>query len=161
MITKSSVMEIQNLIMNLKSGPINSNSEQYLFKYVSSIIFQNEKPYFGVIFVQREFLLKTPAKYNCSGPPTLQRQRLTVDQQSNQNYSITISMQKSFNQSPQFVKSFVRYTWFKSPMINKALLIFDHAHPIITKVTFSFPKFISACKKSAHFIRSFWRYSRF
>ena len=40
MITKSSVEEIQNLAVNLKSQPIKSNSEphQLLFEYVSSKI---------------------------------------------------------------------------------------------------------------------------
>ena len=35
-ITKSSVMEIQNLVLNPKSEPVKSNSKQYqfLFKYV-------------------------------------------------------------------------------------------------------------------------------
>ena len=70
-------------------------------------------------------------------------------------------MQKSLNQSSQFIKSFVRYTWFKNPKIFKALPIFDHTHPIIIKVTFSFHKFVSAWKKSAQFINSFLRYSRF
>ena len=42
-------------------------------------------------------------------------------------------MQKSFNQSAQFIKSFVRHTWFNSPMIYKASSIFDHAYPIIIK----------------------------
>ena len=70
-------------------------------------------------------------------------------------------MQKSFNQFGQFMKSFVRYTWFKSPMIYEALPIFDSAYPIIIKITFSFPKFVLAGKKSAHFINSFLRYSRF
>ena len=36
-------------------------------------------------------------------------------------------MQKSFNQSAQFIKSFVRYTCFKSLMIYEASPIFDHA----------------------------------
>ena len=45
-------------------------------------------------------------------------------------------MQKSFNQSVQFIKSFVRYAWFKSPTIFKASPIFGHTHPIIIKVTF-------------------------
>ena len=39
--------------------------------------------------------------------------------------------------------------------------IFDHNHPITIKVTFSFHKFVSTCKKSAQFIHSFMRYSRF
>ena len=76
-------------------------------------------------------------------------------------YSLTISMQKSFNQSAQFIKSFVRYTWFKNPTIFKASPTFDNTHPIIIKVTFSFHKFVSAWKKSAQFINSFLRYSRF
>ena len=78
-----------------------------------------------------------------------------------QYYSLTISMQKSFNQSAQFIKSFVRYTWFKNPTIFKASPTFDNTHPIIIKVTFSFHKFVSAWKKSAQFINSFLRYSRF
>ena len=38
MITKSSILEIQNLIVNPKSLTVKSNSEQYqfLFKYISS-----------------------------------------------------------------------------------------------------------------------------
>ena len=36
--------------------------------------------------------------------------------------------------------------------------IFEHSHPIIIKLTFSFPKFVSACKKPAHFFTSFLRY---
>ena len=41
MITKSSIVEIQNLVVNAKSRPFRSNSEQYqvLFKYV----FQNKE----------------------------------------------------------------------------------------------------------------------
>ena len=69
-------------------------------------------------------------------------------------------MQKSFNQSAQFIKSFVQHT-LKSPMLYKASLIADYAYPIFIKVTFIFPKLISACKKLAHFINSFLRYSRF
>ena len=60
-------------------------------------------------------------------------------------------MQEPFSESAQFIKSCVRYTWFKGP---KASPIFDYAHPIIIQVTINFPKFVSACKKSAHFIKS-------
>ena len=70
-------------------------------------------------------------------------------------------MQKSFNQSAQFLKPFVRYTWFKSPVVFKDLPIFDHTHPIIINVTFSFHKFVSACKKSAQFTDSLLRLSIF
>ena len=66
-------------------------------------------------------------------------------------------MQEPFNESAQFIKSFVRYTWLKSPMIYQALRIFDYAYQIIIKVTINFPKSVSACKKSAHFNNSFMR----
>ena len=56
-------------------------------------------------------------------------------------------MQKLFNQSAQFIKSFVRQTLIMSPMIYKASPIFDYAQPKIIKLTFSFPTFVSACKK--------------
>ena len=35
--------------------------------------------------------------------------------------------------------------------------IFDHGHPTIIIVTFSFPKFVSACSKSVYSIDSFFR----
>ena len=60
-----------------------------------------KKNYFVVIFALREFFLKTLAKYNCSGPSAFTYQRYRVEY-----YFITISMQKSFNQSAQFIKSF-------------------------------------------------------
>ena len=66
-------------------------------------------------------------------------------------------MHEPFYQSAPFIKSFVRYTWFKSPMIYKASLIFDYVHSIIINVTINFPKFVSACKKSADSINSFLR----
>ena len=78
-----------------------------------------EKSYVGVIFAQRKFFLKILTKYNWSGPPLFTCQRYKVDWAGHQtkNYFITISMQKSFSQYAQFIKLFVRYTWFKSPMI--------------------------------------------
>ena len=35
---------------------------------------------------------------------------------------------------------------------------FDHIHPKIIEITFSFPEFAPACKKSVHSINSFLRY---
>ena len=71
--------------MNPKSRPSKANSEQFLFNYVSSKTpRKKEKPYFGVIYAQREFFQKTLAKYNCSGPPTFKCQRYRVDWPSNQ-----------------------------------------------------------------------------
>ena len=46
-------------------------------------------------------------------------------------------------------------------MIYEASPIFNHTQPIIIKVTFSFPKFVSAYKKSVHFTNSVFRYSTF
>ena len=41
---------------------------------------------------------------------------------------------------------------YRVPMTLNVTPIFDHAHPITIKVTFSFPEHILACKKSARFI---------
>ena len=148
--TKSSVMEIQNIVVNSKSESVKSNSKQYRFlffksqqKSMTKFLKLMKKRYFAVIFAQRDFFLKTLTKCNCSGPPRIPMSKI---QSRVEQYSITISMQKSFNQSLQFIKSFLRYTWFKSPLIYKALPIFDNVHLIIINVTFSFPKFVSACK---------------
>ena len=112
-----------------------------------------------VTLAQREFFPKPLAKYNCSGLPAFKCQRYRVEE--NIIPSLSINMQKSFNQSAQFIKSFVRYTWFKSPTIFKTSLSFDHSHSIIIKVTFSFHEFVSARQKSTQSIDSFSRYSRF
>ena len=66
----------------------------------------------GVIFALRKFFLKTLFKYNGSGPPPFRCQRYKVDWtgHQNKNYSISISMHKSFNEYAEFIKSFVRYT---------------------------------------------------
>ena len=139
--------------------------KQFLFKYIfcKSQFWQKffkikEIPYFGVILAQRKFFLKTLGKYNCSGPPPFRYQRNKVDWAGHQTkiYSITISMQKSFSQYAQFIKSFVRYTWYKSSMVYTASLIFYHAHQTIIKVTLSFAEFVSTWK-----INSILRYSRF
>ena len=39
--------------------------------------------------------------------------------------------------------------------------IFDHVPSKISEITFSFPEFGSACKKSVHSIYSFLRYNQF
>ena len=89
MIKKSSFVEIQNLVMNLKSQSVRSNSEQYQFLLstfpakINDKIFQNtEKTQFNsktrVNFAQSDFFLKTPAMYNCRGLPGFQRCRLVV-----------------------------------------------------------------------------------
>ena len=43
-----------------------------------------QKSYFGVIIAQREFFLKTLAKYNYSDPTAFKCQRYRVDWPSNQ-----------------------------------------------------------------------------
>ena len=75
------------------------------------------------------------------------------------NYLITISMKISFSQSVLFIKSFC--VIYLSLMIYMVSPNFDYANPIIIKVIFSVPKFVSACKKSALYINSFLRWSRF
>ena len=47
----------------------------------------------------------------------------------------------------------------KGLMYQMVMPIFDHAHPKIIEITFSFPEFPPACKKSVHSINSFLRYS--
>ena len=105
-------------------------------------------------FSPKNMFPKNSAKYNCSDPPAFNCRRYRVDWLSNQKLFHLYQHKKSFNQSAQFIKSFVKYTWFKSPMIYKAPHIFYHAHPIIIKVTFSFPKFVATCKNLAHFMDS-------
>ena len=39
--------------------------------------------------------------------------------------------------------------------------IFDHPHPKIIEVTFSFPEFVPASKEPAYFICAFLRYIQF
>ena len=139
--------------MNNKSPPGKSNSKQYqfLFKFPAK---NPEKTLFCGHFRTKEIFPRIQLQWS----PSI---KMSEIQSTVEYYSITTSMQKSFSQFAQFIKSFVRYTWFRSPMLYKPLPIFDHAHPIIFKVTFSFPKFVSAHKKSARFIDSFLRYSRF
>ena len=45
MITKSPVIEIQNIVMNPKSSPIKLISKQFLIKYVSSKIKWQKDPH--------------------------------------------------------------------------------------------------------------------
>ena len=91
MITRSSIVEMKNFVVNPQSRPIKSNSEYiFLFKYVSSKI-QRQKfskyrknPYFGHTFAQRELFLETLAMYNYRNIPAFKCQRYRVDWLSNQ-----------------------------------------------------------------------------
>ena len=128
---------------------------------MTKIFKTKKKPYFGVIFAQREFFLKTMATYNCRGPLVFKYQRYRVDWSSNQK-SLQRYQQAKIVQSICSIHHIIcRYTWFKSPVVYKATLNFDYAHPIIISVTFSFPKFVSACLKSTNFINLVLRCSRF
>ena len=61
------------------------------------------------------------------------------------NYCSTVNMSKS----AQFINSFLRYSRFWGPMKkNVALPIFDHGHPKIMEITFSFFEIGLACKKN-------------
>ena len=91
MITRSSIVEMKNFVVNPQSRPIKSNSEYtFLFKYVSSKIQRQKfskyrkKPYFGHTFVQTELFLETLAMYNCRDTPAFKCQRFSVDWLSNQ-----------------------------------------------------------------------------
>ena len=134
------------------------NQLEKFFKIMEKPCFWLTFDHLLVVFAQREFLLK---RCCYSGPSGFKCKTKRVDWQPNQrlyfpslpactNHSINL-----FNSSNHMWEYWL-YTWFKSPMIYKALPIFDHTHPIINKVTFNFPKFVSA-----HFIDSFLRYSRF
>ena len=82
-VTKSSVMEIQNLVVNPKSEPVKSTlnninfySSTFPAKINDKIFKINKKPpFFVVILAQREFFLETLAKYDCSGLPAFKCQR--------------------------------------------------------------------------------------
>ena len=68
------------------------------------------------------------------------------------NYYIKVSMQK-ISSNHKLI-----------PIIRQILGSHElngHAHPRIIEITFSFPEFAPACKKSFHFINSFLRYSHF
>ena len=56
---------------------------------------------------------------------------------------------KHTKKSVQFISSLLRYSRFQSLM--------NHTHPKITEITFSFPVFVPACKKSVHSICLFLR----
>ena len=58
------------------------------------------------------------------------------------------------NQCNSFIHSW-DISDYKVLITLKAAPIFDHAHPITIKVTFSFAEYVLACKKSARFIHSF------
>ena len=69
-------------IQDMLSQTLNSNFDLNMFpaKIYSKI---TKTTYFGFVFLQREFFLKTLAKYNCSGPPAFWCQRYRVDWPSN------------------------------------------------------------------------------
>ena len=86
-VTKSSVMEIQNFLVNPKSllSQILNNTNFYLSTFPAKVndkIFNvnNKNPFLVIILAQREFFLKTLAKYTCSGPQAFKCQRYRVEQ---------------------------------------------------------------------------------
>ena len=60
---------------------------------------------------------------------------------SNQNYCITISIQKI----SVIHKFILKIQQSLESHELKTMAIFDHAHPNITESTFSFPEFVQAC----------------
>ena len=152
--------------MNPKSRLVKSNSEQYqfLFKYISS---KNQsqnfkikkKRYFGVIFPQREFFLKTLAKHNCSGPLAFKCQRF----RESVKLKMIPSLSAYKNQSVNLLNSSndlwdtpdLRVPWSIRP--RQFLTIIQK----IIKVTFGFLEFLLTHQKSVYFINSFLRYGQF
>ena len=86
-VTKNSVMEIQNLVTNLKSELVKSNCKQhqFLFAYVScknqytKFVKLTKKTLACGHFCARGISPKALAKYNCSGPPAFRCQRYRVE----------------------------------------------------------------------------------
>ena len=107
-----------------------------------------KKTHFVVILAQIEFFLNILAKYDYSGPPAFKCKRYRLSTILFHHY-----------QHAKFIQSIcsIHYIICESHTIFKVLPIFDHTHPVIIKVTLSFHKFVSACKKSAQFINSFLR----
>ena len=70
------------------------------------------------------------------------------------SYCIAASMQK-FSLIHKFIQQILR-----SHVLNEYAQ-FDIIHPKIIEMTFSFPEFAPACKKSVNSINSFLRYSQF
>ena len=101
-----------------------------------------------VILAQIEFFLNTPAKYNCSGPPSFKSKRYRLSTILFHHY-----------QHAKIIQSIcsVHQIICESHTIFKVLPFFDHTHSVIIKVNLSFHKFVSACKKSAQFIDSYLR----
>ena len=102
--SRARIFSIQDLYskrdnnINIYLSTFPANIDDKIFQNEGKLLFLGHfRPYF-VVFAQTDFFLKNPAKYYCSGPPAFKC------------HSITISMQKSFNQSAQFIKSFVTET---------------------------------------------------
>ena len=127
-ILKNPCTVIVSRLINFEHEQILSDHSEYTEKFPRLLIFGkfSNYPYYSsprlLIFgkISNSPYLPTPLppptrllaikEYNCSSPPAFKCQRYREDWPSNQNYSINISMQKLFNQSVQFIKSFVRYT---------------------------------------------------
>ena len=65
---------------------------------------------------------------------------------------LSLSARKNCSINLLDLSSFVRYLFMRYLILEsqdlKGLTIFGQAHPIIIKLTFSFPKFVSGYKKS-------------
>ena len=123
----------------------------------------NKKPYFGVTFAQRDFFLKPLTMYSCRCLTTFKSQGYRVHRSSKQKLFYHYQHAKIV-QSICSIRQIICEIHLIYEYINlsyKASPFFDYVHLIINKVTFSFPEFVSACKKSAHFINSFLKYSKF
>ena len=121
MITRSSVVEIQNLVWIQNHDPFSwSLNNLYLSTFSANLnfdkILQNErKTLLWSHFLQRKFFLKTLAKCNCSGPPSFRCQNTKqIGQAIKPKIIPSLSACKNhwINMLNSSIIKFVRYTWF-------------------------------------------------
>ena len=152
MVTMSSVVKTQNLVVNPNHGPLSwtLNNSNLLWK----------KLILGWLLGPKRIICKKKlAKQNCS----VKCQNYRVDWPSNKQLFNPCQHAKIIQSicSIHQIICEMRYTWLKSPIIYKASPIFHLTNPITITVTFNLPKLVSAYKKSVHLINSCLRYSRF
>ena len=67
----------------------------------------------------------------------------------------------SLSASMQKISSIYKLIQILGSNVLRSPRLFSPCPPKITEITFSFPEFPTACKKSVHSINSFLRYSQF
>ena len=140
----------KNINFYLSTFPAKINNE--IFQNKGKILFCGHFWAYFVVFTQKDFFLKIQLNIIAVVPQYF-KDTEQIGHQTKNNPSACK------NHSVNLLNSFVRYTWFRCPMVYKAPPIFDQAHPRTIKITLSFPKFVSTWEKSADSINSFLWYS--